>query len=172
MNERRDRLGAMVGRGGAELPKAAPDPGARTVLRRRALLFAPQPAPAGAYVQLLEAEGYDVLVAQDLQAAEALLRSAPPKLILAVAPALGPELIEAWRTLAPEADIRLLPGFSALLEERVAAPQELAELAVRGFSALSGLLSSARERRPGAPRRSRGLPTLPAAPSAFRPRRP
>ena len=142
MSERRDRLGSMVGRGGGELPRTASDPGARTVLRQRALLFAPPPAPAGAYVQLLEAEGYDVLVAVDPPAAEALLRSAPPKLILAVAPTLGPELIETWRTLAPEADVRLLPGFFALLEERIAAPREIAEFAARGFSALSGLLSS------------------------------
>jgi DNA-binding response OmpR family regulator len=144
MNERRDRLGGMVGRGGADRPKATLEPGARTVLRRRALLFAPPPAPAGAYVQLLEAEGYDVLVALDPPAAEALIRSAPPKLVLAVAPTLGPELIEAWRALAPEADVRVLPGFSALLEERIAAPGELAEFAARGFSALSALLSSAR----------------------------
>jgi HD-GYP domain-containing protein (c-di-GMP phosphodiesterase class II) len=46
MSERRDRLGSMVGRGGGELPRTASDPGARTVLRQRALLFAP-PRPAG-----------------------------------------------------------------------------------------------------------------------------
>ncbi len=144
MSERRDRLGGMVGRGGAEPTRATLDAGARTVLRQRALLFAPPPAPAGAYVQLLEAEGYDVLVALDPPAAEALVRSAPPKLILAVTPTLGPQLVEAWRALSPEAEVRVLPGFSALLEERIAAPREIAEFAARGFSALGGLLSSAR----------------------------
>ena len=130
----------MVGpsSGGPAAPVPA-SPTAPTVLRRRALLFAPPPASAAAYVPLLESEGFDVLLAPDAASATALIRSAPPRLILAVAPALGPDLLRSWQELAPEADVRVVPGFMALLEDSVTPAGATREFAVRALASVTGL---------------------------------
>jgi DNA-binding response OmpR family regulator len=146
MNERRDRLNQMMS-------PPPPDPMAPTVKaepqapsgpkkRKKALLFAPPPAESGAYLKLLEAEGFDVLLAQDPAAAEALLRSASPQLILAVAPAVGSEVLDRWREVAPQAEIRVIPGLATLLEDQLASPKEVLEFTIRVLSVVSGMVSA------------------------------
>jgi DNA-binding response OmpR family regulator len=124
-------------------PVAAPPPAAATVPRRRALLFAPPPAAAAPYVTLLEAEGYDVLVAADPAAADTLLRSAPAHLVVALAPAVGEERIASWQKLAPLAEVRVVPGFAAVVEDRLVAPGELLAFATRALAALARLAAGA-----------------------------
>jgi DNA-binding response OmpR family regulator len=151
MTNRADRLSKMVGEPPPQdIPKAKqPEPSKTAAApRRRALLFAPAPAQSGAYLTLLEEEGFDVLVAQDATATEALIRSAPPDLILAIVPVLGPELLQSWKTLAPRAEVRQMPGLIPLLEERLVPAKELFDFTVRILSALSGMLPAA----PGASR--------------------
>ena len=147
MKDRRDRLGQMTGGSAANAAPAARAPNAarpEAALRKRALLFAPPPVPSGAYVSLLESEGFDVLVAQDPQAAETLLRSAPPKLILAVAPTLGPEVVQSWGELAPQAEVRLIPSLVKLLEERLVPAKQLLEFTIKVLSIVSGIASTTR----------------------------
>ena len=135
-----DRLGQMtrrLARPGADVTRDGRG------ARQRALVFAPSPAPANAYRDILQAEGYDVLVAGDPQSAEALLRASPVRLIVAVAPLVGESLLAAWRVLQPEAEIRVLPGLLPLLEERVASSAELIEFTARSLSSLARLLPRA-----------------------------
>ena len=135
-----DRLGQMTRRLARPGEEVARDgQGAR----QRALVFAPAPAPANAYRDILQAEGYDVLVAGEPQSAEALLRASPVRLIVAVAPLVGESLLASWRALQPEAEIRVLPGLLPLLEERVASSAELIEFAARALSSLARLLPRA-----------------------------
>jgi hypothetical protein len=90
----RDRLAGMVQE--AERQRfAQPVPERASPVKgekQRVLLYAPSPAPARAYLAVLEAEGWEVLLASEPDGAETLLRATAPELILAVAPALSPEL--------------------------------------------------------------------------------
>jgi DNA-binding response OmpR family regulator len=90
---------------------------------------------------LLEEEGFDVLLAQDPPAAEALLRSAPPELILAIAPTLGAEIIDRWKELAPQAEVRMIQSLAKLLEGQLASPKEVLEFTLRILSVVSGMIS-------------------------------
>ena len=121
---------------------------AKTAERKSALLFAPPPLPPGPYVTLLEGEGYDVLLAQGRSAVESLLRSSSPELILAIAPTLGQDVLKLWEKMAPKAEIRVIPGLAALVQERVAPPNELLNFTIRVFSVLSGIVAE----RQGMPR--------------------
>lgn len=116
------------------------NPSART----RVLVFAPPPAPSAAYISVLEAEGFDVLLAKDLLAAEALLRSTTPQLILAVTPTLGPDIVQTWRDIAPQAEVRVIPGLMPLLEELWVHPRDLLEFMVNVLSAVSELILTPR----------------------------
>ena len=144
MNERRDRLNQMMSTPSAEPAQpSAPAPRANTDSRERkqALLFAPPPATSGPYLKLLESEGFDVVLAQDPPAAESLLRSTSPVLILAVAPAIGSEILDRWREIAPRVEIRVIPGLAQLLEEQLASPKELLEFTIRVLSFVSGMIA-------------------------------
>jgi CheY-like chemotaxis protein len=145
MNARRDRLGGMVGMPPAAPARPAPAPRveAAPAPRKRALLFAPPPAAPAQYVPLLEAEGYDVLLAADAAAADALLRSAPAHLIVALAPTVGEERIASWQKVAPQAEIRVIPGFAALVEDRLVPQGELLGFATRALGALARLAAGA-----------------------------
>jgi CheY-like chemotaxis protein len=138
VNDRQDRLESMVG--------ASADPGEAQETRvlprgsgRRALVYAPPPALARHYVGLLEAEGWEVMLATEPAAAELLLGSWPPQLVVAVLPVLPLELRERWRALAPEADVRWVPGFGDLLDLQVLPPRELLAFTVRALSAVLGV---------------------------------
>jgi DNA-binding response OmpR family regulator len=146
MSERKGRLDKMVaGTGKAPIPvRSEPGP----TPRKRALLFAPEPAPASAYVSLLEAEGFDVLVAQEADGAEALIRSAPPQFILAVTPTLGPKVLNAWQTLVPEAEVRQIPDLTSLLAERLVPQSKLLRFTLKSLSAAAEIASGEQ----GAPR--------------------
>ncbi|HEV8629021.1 MAG TPA: protein kinase [Thermoanaerobaculia bacterium] len=132
----RDRLEGMTG--GAPVDE---DQATRSVPRpregRRLLLYAPPPARARHFLALLEAEGWEVMLATEPAAAELLLGSWPPHLLVAVVPLLAPELRERWRTLAPEADVRWVGGLGELLEQQLMPPQALLDFTAR---ALGGLL--------------------------------
>ncbi|MFQ5789009.1 MAG: protein kinase [Acidobacteriota bacterium] len=144
MSDRKDRLAKMMGASSAQpapagnrADKATPPP----ALRKRALLFAPPPARSSAYLSLLEAEGFDALLAPDTSAAEALIRTTPPELILGVVPTLGPEVLRTWRELAPQAEIRLIPGLVPLLEEHLVPPKEALEFTIRALWVAAGIVS-------------------------------
>ena len=134
---RPDRLEAMVGTPEASAPREAHEP--RAGDGRRALLYAPPPAPAKPYVTLLEADGWEVMLATDPAAAELLLGSWPPQRIVAVLPVLSAELRERWRALAPEADVRWVSGLGDLLDLQVLPPRELLSFTVRALSAVLGV---------------------------------
>jgi DNA-binding response OmpR family regulator len=145
VSSRRDRLGGMVGTPAAAPTRPAParPVEAATVPRKRALLFAPPPVSPAPYVTVLETEGYDVLVAPDAAAAEALLRSAPAHLIVALAPAVGEERLASWQKLAPQAEVRVVPSFAAVVEDRLVVPGELLAFATRAMAALARLAAGA-----------------------------
>jgi DNA-binding response OmpR family regulator len=143
--DRHDRLDAMAGgSGGAddEVPPAPRGLGDRS--RPRLLLYAPPPAVGRAYVQLLEAEGYDVLLATDPAAAEALLASTAPRLVVAVVPVLAPALRRRWRELQPRATLRVFPGLGEMLDDLVVPSRSLLEFTVRSLAAVVGLLDGSR----------------------------
>ena len=143
MNERRDRLDQMMSTPSAEPAAAPPTPktSADPRERKKALLFAPPPAQSAPYLKLLESEGFDVVLAQDPPAAESLLRSTSPALILALAPAVGSEVLDRWREIAPQVEVRVIPGLPQLLEEQLASPKELLEFTIRVLSFLSGMIA-------------------------------
>ena len=144
MNDRRDRLHKMV-QGAAVTPdRGAVKPGGKGQAdprdRTPALLFAPPPTPTKPYVTLLEEEGFDVLIAQNPPTAEALLRTATPGLILAIAPAIGHEILERWKEMAPEAEIRVIPAFGELVNERLAPPKDIMNFTMKVLSVVSGMV--------------------------------
>ena len=143
LSEPRDRLESML-----EAVNAAPtersSSGAAPVAagRSRALLYASGSAIARGYLAVLETEGYDVLVATEPGAAETLLQSAPPQLLLAVCPTLDPALRERWQRLAPDAAIVEVPSLAALLEQQTVPSRPLLDFAVRTMAALVGALGA------------------------------
>ena len=138
MSDRRDRLGPMVGSDGAEGQSAARATG-RQASGRRVLLYAPPPALAKHYLALLEGEGWEVMLATEPAAAEMLLTSWPPQLVVAVLPLLPPELRERWRALAPAADVRWAASLSDLIDLQVLPPRELLAFTVNALAAVSTL---------------------------------
>ncbi len=156
MKRRKDRLGKMVAPSPQEAsskfaPSRAAPAGADAGLRRRALLFAPPPAPTSAYVTLLEAEGFEVLVAQEPDAAESLIRAAPPQLILAVTPTLGPQIVNAWQTMVPEAEVRQIPNLTSQLAERLVPQEKLLSFAVKSLSAAAQIVTAGQDAPKGSP---------------------
>jgi DNA-binding response OmpR family regulator/tRNA A-37 threonylcarbamoyl transferase component Bud32 len=136
MSERRDRLDSMVPREGVADSQAT-----RALLRgpagRRVLLYAPPPALAKHYLALLEGEGWEVMLATEPAAADLLLTSWPPQLVVAVVPVLPADLRERWRALAPEADVRWASGLSDLIDLQVLPPRELLGFTVRALAAIA-----------------------------------
>lgn len=141
MSERRDRLGSMIGGAGAENEEtraAARPPGGR-----RVVLYAPPPAAAKHFLALLEAEGWEVMLATEPAAVELLLTSWPPQLVVAILPVLPAELRERWRTLAPVADVRWAAGLSDLIDLQVLPPRDLLAFTVKALAAVTSLASPA-----------------------------
>jgi DNA-binding response OmpR family regulator len=108
------------------------------------LVVAPPPAHSAAYVSVLEAEGFDVLLAKDLLAAESLLRSTTPQFILAVTPTLSPDVVQAWKDIAPQAEVRVIPGLMPMLEEFWVHPRDLLDFMVNVMSEVSGIVLTPR----------------------------
>jgi DNA-binding response OmpR family regulator len=140
MNDRRNRLDQMMGAVSPQ-PQAssAPKVVAGSRERRRVLLFAPSPAKSTPYLKLLEEEGFDVVLAQDPPAAESLLRSTSPGLIVALAPAVGADVLDRWREVAPQIEVRVVPSLAQILEERLASPKDMLEFTIRVLSFVSGM---------------------------------
>lgn len=92
-------------------------------------------------MKLLESEGYDVVLAQDPDAAESLLRSTSPEWILALAPAVGGEVLDRWREVAPQVEIRVVPSLSQVLQEQLAPPKQLLGFTIRVLGFASGLIA-------------------------------
>jgi CheY-like chemotaxis protein len=140
----RDRLAGMVQE--AERQRfAQPVPERASPVKgekQRVLLYAPSPAPARAYLAVLEAEGWEVLLASEPDGAETLLRATAPELILAVAPALSPELAKRWQKLAPSSELRIIQGVGEAALGQVVPPGALLDFTVRSLTALVSLLAS------------------------------
>ena len=83
------------------------------------MLYAPPPAAAGPYAAILESEGLNVLIANGPDSAAVLLANASPALIIALVPILGDELRDLFRKHAPNAEVRVIPGLSAVIEDAV-----------------------------------------------------
>ncbi len=135
MNQERDALSDMVGplsnTGGLSPPAKKHSSSGRI------LLYAPPPAPAVAYTAILEAEGYEVFVANQSIIASTLLASADIRFILAVAPVVGPELIKSWKEQAPDVEIRIISSISQTLEHHLVPASELLDFTIRALSAAS-----------------------------------
>src|SRR2546427_5063953 len=147
MADRRDRLTGMTGTPAshaptqriesiAALPRAAP---------RQVMLYAPPPAAAGPFAAILESEGLNVLIANSRDSAAVLLANASPSLIIALVPILGDELRDLFRKHAPNAEVRVIPGLSAVIEDAVVRPRDAFDFAVRTIVATGGVLSAARK---------------------------
>jgi len=114
------------------------------VHRRQALLYAPPPAAPAPYITLLEAEGFDVLVANSPESAAILLGNAAPAFIIAIVPILGNDLRDLFRKHSPNAEIRVLPGLMAIVEDSLVRPREAVEFAIRSIGAIAGVLATMR----------------------------
>ena len=144
MADRRDRLQGMTGvRSRRDAATERLDETAGKT-RRQALLYAPPPTVPGPYVSILEAEGLDVLIANGPEAAAVLLANASPALIIAVLPVLGEDLRELFRKHAPKAEVRVMPGLVATIDELVVRPADAFRFAVRAIVATAGVLSKSR----------------------------
>jgi CheY-like chemotaxis protein len=147
MADRRDRLTGMTGTPASHapteriestlaVPRAAP---------RQVMLYAPPPAAAGPYAAILESEGLNVLIANSPDSASVLLANASPALIIALVPILGDELRDLFRKHAPNAEVRVIPGLSAVIDDAVVRPRDAFDFAVRAIVATAGVLSAARK---------------------------
>lgn len=147
MAERRDRLEGMTGLPAASMPTQRLDPTvvAPRPVRRQALLYAPPPAAPTPYITLLEAEGFDLLVANSPESAAVLLGNSSPTLIIALVPILGDELRDLFRKHAPNAEVRSFPGLMPVLEDAVVRPRDAFEFAIRSIVATAGVLSASRK---------------------------
>src|SRR5437870_4249015 len=114
------------------------------VHRRQALLYAPPPTAPAPYITLLEAEGFDVLVANSPESAAILLGNASPAFIIAIVPILGEDLRDLFRKHSPNAEVRVLPGLMAVLEDAVVRPRDAVEFAIRSIAATAGVLAAMR----------------------------
>src|SRR5437660_4588204 len=114
------------------------------VHRRQALLYAHPPTAPAPYITLLEAEGFDVLVANSPESAAILLSNASPAFIIAIVPILGEDLRDLFRKHSPNAEVRVLPGLMAVLEDAVVRPRDAVEFAIRSIAATAGVLAAMR----------------------------
>ncbi|HMC23309.1 MAG TPA: protein kinase [Thermoanaerobaculia bacterium] len=148
MAERRDRLTGMTGLPAKEhAPTQRLDPTVAVPrpVRRQALLYAPPPATPAPYITLLEAEGWDLLVANSPESATILLANSSPTLIIALVPILGDDLRDLFRKYAPSAEVRAFPGLMPVLEDAVVRPRDAFEFAIRSIVATAGVVSSIRK---------------------------
>jgi len=145
--DRRDRLGGMTGMPTSQAPTQRVDPTvvAPRVHRRQALLYAPLPTAPAPYITLLEADGFDVLVANSPESAAILLGNASPVFIIAIVPILGDDLRDLFRKHSPNAEIRVLPGLMAVLEDSIVRPRDAVEFAIRSIASTAGVLAAMRE---------------------------
>jgi CheY-like chemotaxis protein len=109
------------------------------------MLYAPPPAQPGPYAAILESEGLNVLIANSPDSAAVLLANASPTLIIALVPILGDELRDVFRKHAPNAEVRAIPGLSAMIDDAVVRPRDAFDFAVRAIVATAGVLSAARK---------------------------
>src|ERR1700686_5047082 len=147
MADRRDRLTGMTGTPASHAPterieSTVPAPRAAP---RQVMLYAPPPAVPGPYAAILESEGLNVLIANSPDSAAVLLANASPTLIIALGPILGDELREVFRKHAPNAEVRAIPGLSAMIDDAVMRPRDAFDFAVRAIVATAGVLSAARK---------------------------
>ncbi|HVT05531.1 MAG TPA: protein kinase [Thermoanaerobaculia bacterium] len=113
--------------------------------RQQLLLLAPAAGSTAApYATILEAEGFDVLLANNFESAMVLVQNSSPSMILVMGSVLGDALREAFRKHAPAAEIRLVQSFRNLLEETTASPGETLDFAIRALLAADGVLAESR----------------------------
>src|SRR5438105_9643250 len=147
MADRRDRLTGMTGTPAPHAPteRIQPTVPAPRTAPRQVLLYAPPPATAGPYATILESEGLNVLIANGPESAAVLLANASPTLIIALVPILGEELRDLFRKHAPNAEVRVIPGLSVVMDDAVVRPRDAFDFAVRAIIATAGVLSASRK---------------------------
>ena len=148
--DRKDKLSGMLdGAGPTErMAPVAERVAPAQVAAVRILLYVPPPAQAAPYLNVLQSEGLDVLLATSPEAAGVLLDGSRPSMIFAVVPILGDELRRMFREKAPTAELRVIASISRILDDWICPPSDAIEFALRAISSLAGALSSA----VGAPR--------------------
>jgi CheY-like chemotaxis protein len=95
-------------------------------------------------VQILQGEGFDVLVATGPEAASVLLDSSSPVLIVALAPLLGDALRDLFKRKAPAAEVRVVGSLGTALQDAVLSPREALDFSVRVAAAVAGVLAQSR----------------------------